>query len=116
MSLNGDILELDWTKNKSSRYFESLRYEMERVSKQLGAKFVDDPIWYLSRVITAHPLGGCPMGRNKEEGVVDAGGQVFGYEGLYVADGSVMPGPAGANPSLTIAALADLFADGILKK
>jgi cholesterol oxidase len=116
MSLKGDMLELDWTKSKSSHYFNVLREEMERISRQLGARFVDDPLWYLSRVITVHPLGGCPMGRNKEEGVVSACGQVFGYEGLYVADGSVMPGPVGANPSLTIAALADLFADGILEQ
>jgi cholesterol oxidase len=40
---------------------------------------------------------------------------VFGHPGLYVADGSVMPGPVGPNPSLTIAALADRFAEGILQ-
>ena len=61
----------------------------------------------LSRVITVQPLGGCPMGRNEHEGVVDSYGQVFNYPGLYVADSSVMPGPVGPNPSLTIAALAD---------
>jgi cholesterol oxidase len=54
------------------------------------------------------------MGRNAREGVVDAWGQVFGHPGLYVADGSVMPGPVGPNPSLTIAALADRFADAML--
>jgi len=54
------------------------------------------------------------MGRNAREGVVDAWGQVFGHPGLYVADGSVMPGPVGPNPSLTIAALADRSADALL--
>jgi cholesterol oxidase len=62
-----------------------------------------------------HPLGGCPMGRNEKEGVVDPYGEVFGYPGLYVADGSVMPGPVGANPSLTIAAVADRFAERLLE-
>lgn len=56
------------------------------------------------------------MGRNEREGVVDSYGEVFGYPGLYVADGSVMPGPVGANPSLTIAALADRFAGRIIEK
>ncbi len=51
------------------------------------------------------------MGRTADEGVVDPNGRVFGCPGLYVADGSVMPGPVGPNPSLTIAALADRFAD-----
>jgi cholesterol oxidase len=63
-----------------------------------------------------HPLGGCPMGRNETEGVVNRYGQVFGYPGLYIADGSVIPGPVGPNPSLTIAALADRFADTIIER
>ena len=40
-------------------------------------------------------------------GVVDGFGRVHGVEGLFVADGSVMPGPIGPNPSLTIAAFAE---------
>jgi cholesterol oxidase len=68
----------------------------------------------LNRVISVHPLGGCPMGRDESEGVVGSDGEVFGYPGLYVADGSVMPGPVGANPCLTIAALADRFSDHII--
>jgi cholesterol oxidase len=55
------------------------------------------------------------MGRSPAEAVVDAWGQVFGHPGLYVADGSVMPGTVGPNPSLTIAALSDRFADGIIE-
>ena len=51
------------------------------------------------------------MGRSAAEGVVDPYGEVYGYPGLTIADGSVMPGPVGPNPSLTIAALADRFAD-----
>jgi cholesterol oxidase len=48
--------------------------------------------------------------------VVDEHGEVFGHRGLFVADGAVMPGPVGPNPSLTIAALADRFADRILER
>jgi cholesterol oxidase len=54
------------------------------------------------------------MASSPQYGVVDAFGEVFGHPGLYIADGSVMPGPVGPNPSLTIAALADRFADRIL--
>ena len=106
-------LDVDWRIDASRAYFERVRRTMKDLSTQLDARFADDPIWYLSRVITVHPLGGCPMGRHPQEGVVDSHGQVFHYPGLYVADGSVMPGPVGANPSLTIAALANRFADGI---
>ena len=64
-------------------------------------------MWLRKRVITVHPVGGAPMGRDPAAGVCDAYGEVFGYPGLYIADGAAMPGPVGANPSLTIAALAD---------
>jgi len=57
--------------------------------------------------ITAHLMGGVPLGRDEKEGVVDENFQVHNYPGLYVADGSIMPGNPGVNPSLTITALAE---------
>ena len=77
---------------------------------------MDNPMTRFRRVMTVHPLGGCPMGNSAEEGVVDTHGEVFNYPGLYVVDGSVMPGPTGANPALTIAAFADRCADKIIAK
>jgi cholesterol oxidase len=56
---------------------------------------------------TAHILGGCAIGHGPDDGVVDARGRVFGYEGLYVIDGSMIPANLGVNPSLTITALAE---------
>src|SRR5690606_9156794 len=40
---------------------------------------------------------------------------VFGFPGLYIADGAAMPGPVGPNPSLTIAAHADRMATRLLE-
>ncbi len=57
--------------------------------------------------ITAHFMGGVPIGRDDSEGVVDVNFQVHNYPGLYVVDGSIMPGNPGVNPSLTITALAE---------
>ncbi|MBN1536325.1 MAG: GMC family oxidoreductase [Anaerolineales bacterium] len=57
--------------------------------------------------ITAHLLGGCPMGVNAEQGVVGLDCQVHNYPGLYVVDGSIVPANPGVNPSLTITALAE---------
>jgi cholesterol oxidase len=57
--------------------------------------------------VTAHILGGCPLGENDQDGVVDVHFQVHNYPGLYVVDGSIMPGNPGVNPSLTITALAE---------
>jgi cholesterol oxidase len=116
MHLEDGKLDVDWSKDGASKpYFERIRGAMHTLADELGGRFQDNPLWWLSKVITVHALGGCPMGRHPNEGVVDAWGQVFGVPGLHVADGSVMPGPVGPNPSLTIAALADRFADAILE-
>ena len=116
MHLRDGLLDVDWSKDGASKpYFEKLRDTMHALADELGGRFQDNPLWWLSKVITVHALGGCPMGRDPSEGVVDNWGRVFGVPGLYVADGSVMPGPVGPNPSLTIAALADRFADGIIE-
>jgi cholesterol oxidase len=56
---------------------------------------------------TAHMLGGCLIGRDDSEGVVDLNYQVFNYPGLYVVDGSIVPANPGINPTLTITALAE---------
>jgi cholesterol oxidase len=56
---------------------------------------------------TAHILGGACMGANAQEGVIDAQHRVFGYDGLYVIDGSAVSANPGVNPSLTITALAE---------
>ena len=55
-------------------------------------------------------------GSNEREGVVDSYGRVFGYPGLLIADGSVMPGPVGPNPSNTIAALAHRAAEQVIRE
>jgi len=66
--------------------------------------------------VTAHILGGCPFGRSAEEGVIDLDCQVHGYPGLYVVDGSIMPGNPGVNPSLTISALAEYAMSRVAEK
>lgn len=65
---------------------------------------------------TAHILGGCCMGADAREGVIDKDHQVFGYEGLYVIDGSAISANPGVNPSLTITALAERAMDRIPPK
>jgi cholesterol oxidase len=108
-------LEIDWKIGRSTAFFDGLKKTMGDIAAEWEAKFVLNPTFYFNRVITVHPLGGCPMGRDEREGVVDAYGRVFHYPGLTIADGSVMPGPVGPNPSLTIAALADRFAERIIE-
>jgi len=113
--LKGDLLDCDWTQKKSHEYFDRVRHVGKAMAQSLNAKFVDTPSYkYLHQVLTAHPLGGCPMGFTRNDGVVNSYGEVFGFPGLYVVDGSIMPGPVGPNPSLTIAAISDRAADHII--
>ena len=62
---------------------------------------------FLGIPMTAHILGGVPFGRDASEGVIGTDFQVHDYPGLYVIDGSVVPGNPGVNPSLTITAMAE---------
>ncbi|MDX6739787.1 GMC family oxidoreductase [Actinocorallia sp. A-T 12471] len=100
-------LKADWSVETSREYFDRLRATMRRIGDVLGADYADNPLWLRKRVVSVHPLGGAPIGRHPREGVCDPFGEVFGLPGLYVADGAALPGPVGANPSLTIAALAE---------
>jgi len=115
MTLTSDgYLDADWSNRRSNALFENVRKTGREITRVLNAKFQDNLPWYLGRSITVHGLGGCPMGRDEKEGVVDSYGRVFNYPGLYVADGSVLPGPVGPNPSTTIAALSHRFAEQII--
>lgn len=114
--LRGNQLDLAWTTATSEAYFERVLATMRRIAAVLGARYVDNPMWLRKRIITVHPVGGAPMGRDRSVGVCDSYGEVFGHPGLYIADGAVMPGPVGPNPSLTIAALADRMCTRLLEQ
>ncbi|MFT4772191.1 MAG: cholesterol oxidase, partial [Cryomorphaceae bacterium] len=65
---------------------------------------------------TAHILGGAVMGGNPSEGVIDKDNKVFGYENLYIIDGSMISANPGVNPSLSITAIAERAMDQIPAK
>jgi cholesterol oxidase len=115
LHLKGGRLAADWTTETSEALFTRVRKTMQGIADVLGAHYADNPMWFRKRIITVHPLGGAPMGAHPGEGVCDAFGEVFGFPGLYIADGAAMPGPVGPNPSLTIAAQADRLATRLLE-
>ncbi|MEV7686388.1 GMC family oxidoreductase N-terminal domain-containing protein [Streptomyces bungoensis] len=57
--------------------------------------------------LTAHFLGGCPIGDSAETGVIDAYHRLYGHPGISVVDGSAVSANLGVNPSLTITAQAE---------
>ena len=62
-----------------------------------------------------HPMSTARMAEGPDAGVVDGGGRVFGYDGLYVADASALPSTTRVNPQLTINALALIIADNVAR-
>jgi glycine/D-amino acid oxidase-like deaminating enzyme len=89
--------------------------------RRLGLRAVDDPAarasyfdavarsrsernW--STLFSAHQMGSCRMGADPRTAVCDAGGEVFGVRGLFIADASAFPASSGVNPMVTIMALA----------
>jgi cholesterol oxidase len=110
--------DIQWNRRGSARLFDA----MDKVTRELGAAAEAEPFFALGagplgKDITVHPLGGCPMADDPADGVVDAYGRVYGYPGLLVCDGSIVPTAIGVNPSETIGALAErnveqLIADG----
>ncbi|MFE9876563.1 GMC family oxidoreductase N-terminal domain-containing protein [Streptomyces sp. NPDC005784] len=57
--------------------------------------------------LTAHFLGGCPIGAGAEEGVIDPYHRLYGHPGISVVDGAAVSANLGVNPSLTITAQAE---------
>ncbi|WP_055699133.1 GMC oxidoreductase [Streptomyces silaceus] len=114
--LRRGALDAEWSTAGSAQHYARLRAALRAVSEALDGRYADSPHWLLKRIITVHPCGGAPMGRNQVEGVCDEFGEVYGHPGLYVMDAAALPGPVGTNPALTVAALADRACTRLLEK
>jgi len=99
--------------------------------RRLGLGAVDDPAararyfdavarcrcernW--STLWSAHQMGTCRMGADPRTAVCDAGGEVFGVRGLFVADASAFPASSGVNPMVTVMALAHFISQQIKER
>ncbi len=117
MVLEEDELRVVWPGVGNGRNFIAANENLFRATQATGGVYVENPTWskaFNRSLVTVHPLGGCIMAESAAAGVVNARGQVFSsgdgaavHEGLYVADGSVIPASLGVNPLLTISALAE---------
>ena len=119
-------LDLKDTYDLNQPIYNDLTEGMKLLSRKIGMNGENDLailFWDTSnkRQITAHPLGGCPMGKDASEGTVNSFGKLFRgktgdktYENVYVVDGSIIPTALGVNPSLTISALAFRIAEEIV--
>ena len=70
----------------------------------------------LTRVVSAHVMGGCGLGGTERQGVVRPDGQHWQLGNLSVHDGSLFPTSIGANPQLSIYGLVNLLATRLAKR
>jgi cholesterol oxidase len=121
MSLGDDgRLRMDWPYRNSMTLYRSIIAAGVEINRKVWAR-VFFPLltwsWPFRRNITVHPLGGCVLGTDESNGVTNADrerfAEVFGYRGLYVVDGAIVPTAVGSNPTATISALSEMAAEGI---
>lgn len=67
------------------------------------------------RLEAFHPMGTARMDGDPRRGVTGADGAVHGTDGLYVADGSLLPSSLGVNPMLTIMAMSSRVARQLVR-
>lgn len=116
MNLSGGNINIDWDHARSKEMFREMEDELKKISEELGGDYKTSLLWAfpIKKLLTAHPLGGCVMGRDASSGVVNEFGEVWNYPDLYVADASIIPTALAINPSATIAALSERIADHIV--
>ena len=101
-------VKIKWNVPPNMPLYEAQRRLTIDFSRAMGGDAAMNPLWRWFRIpVTVHSLGGCLMADTQEGGVTDANGEVFGYPGLFVLDGAILPGATGANPAHTIAAVAE---------
>ena len=113
---DADRMILHWPNVGEQPNFIIGNEKLKEATTGLGGEWVENPIWtplFSHSLVSVHPLGGCSMGADATQGVVNHKGQVFTgngtevYEGLYVSDGSVIPTSLAVNPLLTISAVTE---------
>ncbi|MEX0874152.1 MAG: GMC family oxidoreductase N-terminal domain-containing protein [Actinomycetota bacterium] len=122
--LDNDRLVVRWRGVEDAPFVTRDNEAVRRATEEVRGTFLPNPTWTSpvgNMLLTVQPLGGCDMGDHAEHGVVNHKGQVFAgsdgtdvHKGLYVADGAVVPTPIGANPSLTISALAERICEHLV--
>ncbi|MGH7325547.1 MAG: GMC family oxidoreductase N-terminal domain-containing protein [Candidatus Rokuibacteriota bacterium] len=115
--LEDDRLRVRWPRVGNQPEMQSADKHLRQATTALGGTHVPNPAWtelFNHGLVTVHPLGGCVMGEDAAQGVVNHKGQAFAgpagtdvYKDLYVCDGAVNPRPLGVNPLLTISAVAE---------
>lgn len=120
LRLENDRILFDWPGAAKQAVFARIEEVLKVATAATGGTYMRNPATERilgGNLMTVHPLGGCRLGADRTQGVVDHEGEVFDgaagaqpdavHEGLYVLDGSVIPRSLGVHPLLTITAVAE---------
>jgi cholesterol oxidase len=118
LGFSDDHLDLDWAyADENQALIARMEQAMRDVAGIYGGTFAPLAGWAaFRRILTVHSLGGCHLANDPSHGVVSTEGEVFGYPGLFVADGSVIPTSIGFHPCMTIAAVCERIAEAIVAR
>lgn len=110
-------LEIEWNVKSNQPLYDAQQRFAKAVAQRMGGDAAFNPFWRVLRLpVSVHSLGGCPLADTPDRGVLDANGEVFNYPGLFVLDGAAIPVAVGANPSHTIAAVAERNVEVAIRK
>ena len=114
--LTRDGVDVAWDYTReNAKLIARMESAMTRVAEAYGGTYSPLVTWSITRrTVSVHPLGGCALSDTPATGVVAPHGEVHGYPGLFVADGSIVPSSIGFHPAMTIAALAEQTATAVL--
>ena len=70
----------------------------------------------LTKVVSAHVMGGCGLAADEKWGVVRPDGVHWQVENLSVHDGSLFPTSVGANPQLSVYGVVNRLAQGLVQR
>lgn len=116
ITLEGDEIDIKWDfANENAELINQMTTAMEEIGTEYGGTVAPLQSWHLfKKILTVHPLGGCHLSKSADSGVVSTQGEVHGYPGLYIADGSVIPTAIGFHPVMTISAIAEYIAESVV--
>ncbi|MFJ7154724.1 GMC oxidoreductase [Streptomyces sp. NPDC101118] len=100
-----DSARLHWSRGQNAPSVNAAKCLFDRINRTNVTMYRYDLFGdnkAFADTFTYHPLGGCVLGE-----ATDGYGRAQGYPGLYVVDGSLIPGSLGVNPFVTITALAE---------
>jgi cholesterol oxidase len=126
IELRDDKSYVVWPDAGKQETFQRTDEQLEQATTAIGGTFIRNPMWTRLTdygLLITHPMGGCAMGEDAKDGVVDHECRVFSsdsgpqvHEGLYVCDAAIIPRSLGVNPLLTISAMTERFCTLIARR